>query len=294
MTALAASNPRIRRLRRLSGRRSARHEEGAFVLEGPTLVAEALSAGVALESVFVETGVSTDVVDAARLAGVAVHEVEPGVIAGITDAVTPRPILATAAIDPAAPAGVLAAAVERGRPVVLLVEVADPGNLGTILRAADAAGCAGVVCSRGTVDPWSPKAVRSSAGAILHVPVAVDVDPVGFLSECSSARIPMAATVVDQGTPLDRTDLSGPSVLVLGSEAHGVPAAVLDQVDLRLTIPMEGRAESLNVAMAASVLVFEAMRQRRAAASADAPTTGARLDDPAAQPIGRLDPPATQ
>jgi RNA methyltransferase, TrmH family len=294
VTALAASNPRIRRLRRLSGRRSARHDEGAFVLEGPTLVAEALSVGAPVEAVFVESGEVPELVDAARGAGVEVHEVEPGVIAGITDSVTPRPVLATVAIARSEPDAVLADALEARRPVLLLVEVADPGNLGTILRAADAAGCAGVMCSLGTVDPWSPKTVRASAGAVLHVPVAVDVDAADMLVRASASGLPSAATVIAGGAPLDEVDLSGPSMLVLGSEAHGLPAGLLDLVDVPLTIPMEGRAESLNVAMAASVLVFEAMRQRRGRGSASGGSADARLDGPAAEPIGRLDPSTTQ
>ncbi len=294
VTALAASNPRIRRLRRLSGRRGARHDERRFILEGPTLVAEALAAGAPIEAVYVEAGAAPDLVAAARAAGVAVDEVADGVLVGITDSVTPRPVLATVALEAADPVALLDDAVARERPVLLLVEVSDPGNLGTILRAADAAGCAGVVCSVGTVDPWSPKTVRSSAGSILHVPVAIDADVDVVLAAASGRGLMTVATVVDGGTSIDQIDLSGAALIVLGSEAHGLPETLSARADVPLTVPMEGRAESLNVAMVASVLVFEASRQRRVAGSASADAPGATLVVPAAQPIGRPDRPATQ
>lgn len=294
MTALAASNPRIRRLRRLSGRRGARHDEGAFVLEGPTLVAEALAAGAPLESVFAEEGQELDLVAVARAAAVDVHLVAPGVLADISDVVTPRPILAVAPMEPAAISVILRDAVARGRPVLLLVELGDPGNLGTILRAAEAGGCAGVLCSPGTVDPWSPKAVRSSAGAILDVPVALDVDPRAALAEAAALGLPSAATVVDEGSAPEQILLDGACLLVLGSEAHGLSADVASAADRTITIPMDGRSESLNVAIAASVLVFEALRQRRAVVSATNADQGARLSVPAAESIGRPDPPTTQ
>jgi RNA methyltransferase, TrmH family len=294
MTALAASNPRIRRLRRLSGRRGARHDERAFILEGPTLVGEALAAGVALEAVYVEIDADAELVAAAHAADVAVVEVGAGVLSGITDSVTPRPVLAVAPLVSVDPCDLLLAAHDEQRPLLLLVEIADPGNLGTILRAADAAGCVGVACSHGTVDPWSPKTVRASAGAVLHVPIAVDVDPIDVLAHAEARAVVAAATVVEGGRSIHEVDLSGACVIVLGNEAHGLPAAISDAVDLPITIPMEGRAESLNVAMAGSVVVFEALRQRRGDGSAAASPTDARLSAPAAEPIGRPESPATQ
>jgi RNA methyltransferase, TrmH family len=294
MTALAASNPRILRLRRLSGRRGARHDEGAFLLEGPTLVAEALASGTRLEALYVEDGQEEQLVETARAAGVEVHVVEAGVLAEVSDVVTPRPILAVAPLAPADATAILADGLERGRPVLLLVEVNDPGNLGTILRAAEAAGCAGVLCSRGTVDPWAPKTVRSSAGAILEVPVALDVEPLPVVAEAGRLGLLRAATVVHGGTTPDEIGLGRGCLLVLGSEAHGLSSELVDAVDSRLTIPMDGRAESLNVAMAASVLVFEALRQRRAEVSAPHGDGDARLAVPPSEPIGRPDPSATQ
>ncbi len=259
------------------------------MLEGPVLVAEALRAGAPLEAVYVESAVDPALVDAARAAQVPVLEVADGVLTGITDAVTPRPVLALAELRQAGSLTVLDAAADTGRPALLLVEVGDPGNLGTILRAADAAGCAGVICSRGTVDPWSPKTVRSSAGSVLHVPVAVDADPAEVLAAARERQVPSLGTVVDTGTPLDEVDAGGACLVVLGSEAHGLAPELVADLDVSVTIPMEGRAESLNVAMAASVLVFEASRQRRVRASVDRAGPGGRLDDPSGRGADRTD-----
>jgi TrmH family RNA methyltransferase len=285
--ALAASNPRIRRLRRLSGRRSARLDERAFLLEGPVLVAEALAAFVPLDGIYgAGAALTPELVATAHAQGIAVHEVADGVLDGITDTVTPRPVLAVAPLV-AHPLGeVVDRTLAAARPLLVLVDVRDPGNLGTILRAAEASGATGVVCTKGTVDPWSPKAVRSSAGAVLHVPVVSGPDAADVLATLARAGIPRIGTVVHGGVAHHAAPLTGPIAIVLGGEAHGLGADLAPLVDQPVTIPMEGRAESLNVAMAASILCFEALRQRGAAGRETVP--------PPAEPIGRPDPPATR
>ena len=276
MSALAASNQRIRRLRRLSGRRSARADEGAFLLEGPTLLGEALDASVALEGIYIDESTTEfgPLVERAERAAIPVHRVSTGVLADVTDAVTPRPILAVAPIRATALDAAIAQAAQRGRPLIVLVDVRDPGNLGTIIRAADASGAAGVICCQGTVDPWAPKVVRSSAGAVLHVPLVVDVPSDIVLEQLGHAGLPRIGTVVEHGESYDQAPLSGAVAIVLGNEAQGLPADTVATLDHAVTIPMEGRAESLNVAMAMSILSFEALRQRRArAAGVDSATT---------------------
>lgn len=286
MAALAASNPRVRRLRRLSGRRSARLDDGAFVIEGPTLVAEAIEAGAGVEGLFVEvdTPELDEVVDRARAAGVPIHELQAGVVAGITDSVTPRPVLAVVTTPESDIDGLVDGALQRGRPMVLLVDVRDPGNVGTILRAAEASGAAGVICCRGTADPWSPKVVRSSAGAVLHVPLSTGHDPVDVLALLAARGVPTVAAVVRDGSDPDHVDLSGTVALVLGNEAAGLDPASAAACDERVTIPMDGRAESLNVAMAASVLCFEAARRRRVLGATGTDWTAAAPDDKVIRP----------
>lgn len=241
---IGANNPRIQRLRRLLGRRSARRDEGAYVIEGPVLVREALAAGVEVEEVYADEAL-TDGFPGAIV-------VREGVLARVGSTETPQPVLAVARRRVAALADL------TGAPFVLVAAgVADPGNLGTMLRSAEAAGAAGLVTTAGSVDPWNPKCVRASAGALFHVRVVPDVEP----ADLRVLGVALVGTAAAGGaTYTDPGALAAPLALVLGSEAHGVPDDV--PLDRLVTIPHAGRAESLNVAMAAAVLSFEAARQR--------------------------------
>jgi TrmH family RNA methyltransferase len=262
-TLLSARNPLVQQLRRLSRRRSSRLDEGRFVIDGPVLVADALAAGIALEVAFVETGAPAPVPTlAGRLgaAGVRVHRVAPGVLAGAVDTVTPHGIAAIARRPAPAAASIRSTPVPM---VIVLAGVADPGNAGTLLRSAEAAGATEVWSVAGSVDLFAPKVVRASAGALFHVPVRADIDADSAVGELRAAGIAVLGTRARDGVPYDRADLTGPSALVLGNEAHGLDGGWAAAVDRWLTIPMVGRAESLNVAMAGTLLTFEAARQRR-------------------------------
>jgi TrmH family RNA methyltransferase len=140
--------------------------------------------------------------------------------------------------------------------VVIGDRISDPGNLGTIIRVAEASGADAVALTAGSVDPTNPKVVRSSAGALFHVPVIVGAT----LADARSAGLRVVGTSSHLGAAHTATDLHSPVALVLGNEAHGLPDDA--DVDDWVTIPHRGRAESLNVAMAAAVLCFEAARQR--------------------------------
>lgn len=246
---IGASNPRIQRLRRLLGRRSARRDEGAFVVEGPTLVRAALDAGVDVEEVFVDEDEPFELAGGGR---VRVTVVRAGVLAKVGSTETPQPVLAVARLQADALADVVGAAF-----VLVAAGVGDPGNLGTMLRSAEAAGAAALVTTAGSVDPWNPKCVRASAGALFHVRVVPDV----AAAELRALGVPLVGTAATGGQVYTAPGaLAAPLALVLGSEAHGVPADV--PIDRVVSIPHAGRAESLNVAMAATVLAFEAARQR--------------------------------
>ena len=227
------------------------------------LVSEALTAGLDVWEVFAEPGAAPQVVAAARDAGVVVHVVLPDVLAKAVDTTTPQPVAAVAA-RPEVDLSVALAAAQAGPLVLVLVDVTDPGNAGTLLRAAEASGAAAVLFCGASVDPCNPKCVRASAGALFHLPMSFGGDAVAVLEGLGEVGVQRAATVVRDGTPYHQLDLTGPVALVLGSEAHGLPVALDPLVDLRCTIPMAGRSESLNVAMAGSVLCFEALRQREA------------------------------
>jgi TrmH family RNA methyltransferase len=145
--------------------------------------------------------------------------------------------------------------------VVVLAEVRDPGNLGTILRTSWAAGAGGVFLSRGTVDVYNPKAVRASAGALFHVPVAREVALPWILPELGNRDIQRLAADPTALPTYDEVDMTGPTALVFGNEAWGLAEEVAAAV--RASIPMRASAESVNVGIAAAVFLFEAVRQRR-------------------------------
>jgi len=247
-------------LRRLSGRRRARLEAGQFVVDGPTLVAEALEAGADLVEVYAEPGAPDDVLAAARAALVPVRDVAPGALANATSPVTPQPVAALATL-PAAPGD----QVLRGF-VLVLVGVGDPGNAGTLLRVAEASGASAVVSCADAVDLWNPKCVRASAGSIFRVPVVLAGDADDALRRLRATGMTVIATALDGAVDLDDVDLRGDVAVLLGNEAHGLPTGVVAAADVAVRIPMAGRVESLNVAMTGTVVAFEAARQRRGGA----------------------------
>ncbi len=251
-------HPKVALLRDLSHDARARRDRGLFVVDGPVLVAEALDAGVEILDVFwVDGRVPSTLIDRVVRTGAGRHEVAGDTLTRATDPATPQGVAAIArsatlpTADPTAlPDG----------PVVALDGVAEPGNVGTILRSAEAAGATAVLVGSGSADPTAPKVVRASAGSRFRVPVAV-----GDLGDLLGA-LPEAVTVLGvapgRGAVLDTVDLTHPVALVLGSEAHGISAGVGDAVGGWVQIPTVG-VESLNVAMAATVALFECARQRR-------------------------------
>jgi TrmH family RNA methyltransferase len=257
MSALAFNSNKVQELRRLLGRRSSRHDERRFVVEGPVLVAEAVAAGWTCEAQFVPEGSARAIAGAGE-----VFELAEGVIERVASTETPQAPLAIVAIPDDVPIDSLLSAASF---VVVLDRVGDPGNLGTILRSAEAAGADMVVLTPGSVDPYNPKVVRSSAGALFHVPVVTagidDVAAAGFeLFGTTSHGFP-GRTVV----PYTDADLSDRIAVVMGNEAAGLPDDwndTIGPVRSWITIPHGGRSESLNVAMATTVIVFEVARQR--------------------------------
>ena len=227
--------------------------------EGVKVISEALAARVPLEAVFAAPGAPADLLDRAAAAGARVHELAPGVLERVAGTVTPQPVMATLPyVD------VDLEALRTAALVVVCVDVRDPGNAGTVLRSAEAAGAGGVISCNGCVDLYNPKAVRASAGALFHVPVVDGGDPVDVLRRLGDWGLRRLGAVAGRGGDYTSADLTFPTALVLGNEASGLPDSVVESLDGEITIPMAGRADSLNVGMAAAVLCFEAARQRRA------------------------------
>ncbi len=257
MSGLSFNNPKVQRLRRLIGRRSSRYDEGCFVVEGPVLAAEAVAAGWGCRAQYRPDGSGAEVDGAGE-----VHHLGPGVLERVASTEAPQPPL----VEVEMPTVQVRPALDDASLVVVLDRLSDPGNLGTILRSAEAAGADAVVLTPGSVDPYSPKTVRASAGALFHVPVLRatfdDVRAAGLELVGTSSRSVPGRTVAGY----TEADWSGRVAIVMGNEAAGLPDEWNDAtgpVDRWVTIEHRGRSESLNVAMATTLLVFEAARHRR-------------------------------
>lgn len=263
MRITSTKNPLVRRLRDLADR-PAREQEGRMVVEGVRLVAEVLDARVPVELLLYDPAEGTRdarlaaLVSKASAAGARLIEAEPHVIAAASQVDTPQGVLAVVEIPKPELSAIL------GRPDLLLVvadRIQDPGNLGTIIRVADAAGATGVVATRGTVDPYNPKAVRASMGSLFHVPVVV-AEREDLMRNLKDRGIRIL--VADQRGAVDYTAASydPPLAVVFGGEAEGAHPQWKEAAVTSVRIPLYGRAESLNVAIATALLLYEARRTR--------------------------------
>ena len=214
----------------------------------------------------------------AEAAGVRVFPLAAGVLERVADTVTPQPVLAVLPMldEPVAGSGPWSA--HDGALIVVLVDVRDPGNAGTVLRASDASGSALVVFAGDSVDPYNPKTVRSSAGSLFHVPLAVRPDARVLASELSGSGFRTLATVVRDGEDYADLDWTIPTALFLGNESAGLDPGLASALSGALAIPMAGRAESLNVGVACAVVCFEAFRQRRGGGAAPRSIAGGGSD----------------
>ena len=254
----STTNPQIKHIRSLLVDRRERRRERLFVLEGVRLVADALDSGAEL-ALAVYAPEQLDITDAGCALRARLEHLPTAHIA------TPRAIAAAA--DTVHPQGVVALArwpqIEPGRPGLILAldGLQDPGNLGTLLRSAEAVGVAQVLCAHGTADIYSPKVVRAAMGA--HFGLAVEQD-LGWeeIGERLTAVDHIYAANAAAPVPYYAADWRQPSALIVGNEAHGLSMEVRALANKLIGIPMHGRAESLNAAVAGSVILFEALRQR--------------------------------
>ncbi|MGG7464355.1 MULTISPECIES: TrmH family RNA methyltransferase [unclassified Plantibacter] len=253
-------SPRVRAVAKLA-KRPARLETGLFLLEGPQAVSEALTYRPQLVVDLFATPTALerygDIAQAAADADIEVEFVTEQVLESMADTVTPQGFVAVAHQFPTSVKDIFA-----GQPklVVILEEVRDPGNLGTIIRAADAAGADAVVLSGRTVDLYNPKVVRSTTGSLFHLPVAVDAELSSVVERARGAGLQvLAADVKGDDLLVARSEgiLAQPTAWVFGNEARGLTDEQLLVVDRALTVPIYGHAESMNLATAASVCVFE-------------------------------------
>jgi TrmH family RNA methyltransferase len=200
---------------------------------------------------------------AAAVADIPVVVVSERVASSLSDTVTPQGVVAVVRALPVDPATVLAPA----RLVAVLDGVSDPGNAGTAIRTADAAGADAVVLTRGSVDAYNGKCIRAAAGSTFTLPILSGLDPAEVLDLLSAASVQSVATVVDADDDIDalvdRGDLARPTAWVFGSEAHGLEPLVAARADRQVRIPMYGGAESLNLAAAVAICLYASARAHR-------------------------------
>jgi TrmH family RNA methyltransferase len=254
----STTNPHVKRIRSLLADRRERRRERLFVLEGVRLIADALASGAELALALyapdqlAETEAGQSLLGQLERLPVAQQATLP-VLGAVSDTVHPQGVVALAHWPQ----------VEPGKPGLILAldEIQDPGNLGTLLRSAEAVGAAEVLCVRGTADLYSPKVVRAAMGAHFRLAMEQDLSWEDLGERLSFVDHVYAADAA-ASMPYYAADWRQPSALIVGNEAHGLSDEARSLAQALIGIPMHGQAESLNAAIAGSVILFEALRQR--------------------------------
>jgi len=237
-----------------------RDRTGLFIIEGIHLVLEACSEAAPVETIVydAERGIPTELLPCREAVKAEWIQASPAVMSRCTGTDSPPPVFAVAA-KPKVDKAVL---YRNDSLIVVLDGVRDPGNVGTIIRSADAVGAHAVVLGKGCADVYNPKTVRSTMGSLFHLPIIDGADLPKLLQDAKERGMKLVGTSLQAQHSCYSYDWKGPTWLVMGSEGSGVSPQVSALVDEAVIIPMAGRAESLNVAMAATVLLYEALRQR--------------------------------
>jgi len=267
-------NARLKELRKAMAA-SGRSAQGRVGIEGPHLIEEALRAGLRVTTIFIAQE-DERLLSALRVPPeIEILRLPAKLLDSALATETPQPIAALVEPPEWTWAHLLGARPKGAELVVVLAGIQDPGNLGTILRSAEAFGAAGVVSLPGTVSAWNPKAVRASAGSVFRVPLLAASER-ECLEELHEAGLKVLATTVHAAQPAELVDMAGPVALIIGNEGSGVADELAAKADARVTIPCPGPVESLNAAVAASVLLYEAARQRSTRSGGPADHRGVR------------------
>ncbi len=264
MEPLTVGNSRVKEARRLS-RRSARTERRLFLADGPRAVEGALTVPDCVVELFA-TSAAIEAYADVLAAAPQVTLVDERALAGLSDSVNPAGVVAVCRHLDVPLASALGRAESGGWPprlVVVCADVRDPGNAGTVIRTADAAGAVGVVLAGRSVDPHNPKTVRASAGSVFHLPIAIEPDAAAAVAAAHEAGFSVLAADGAGEADLFDADLSGPTAWLFGNEAWGLPVELAALADRRVAIAIHGRAESLNLSTAAAVCLYASARAHR-------------------------------
>ncbi|PKH41977.1 RNA methyltransferase, TrmH family [Nocardioides alpinus] len=254
---LTVGNSRVKEARKLS-RRSVRTERRLFLADGPKAVEGALSVEGCVVEVFATQGAQAQYAD--LLDGTPVTLVDDRALASLSDSVSPAGLVALCRHIDSPLAHVVTVA---PRLLVICADVRDPGNAGTVIRTADAAGADAVVLAGQSVDAYNPKTVRATVGSLFHLPFAVEPDPAAAVRAAQQRGLTVLAADGAGEVDLFDADLSGPTAWLFGNEAWGLPDELAALADQRVAIPIHGRAESLNLSTAAAVCLYASARAQR-------------------------------
>ena len=261
-----SQNPIIKEVRALKNK-SSRDEKGLFFIEGARFVAEALKEELEIRYIIVSEAFSSAGGSGELLKKIAEssfnsYVVPDSLFDSISDTRTPQGILAVLDMKRKQLKDAAFEETTHDGLIVILDSIKDPGNMGTIIRTADAAGCTAVIVPEGCVDVFNPKVLRSTMGSIFHVPVYYSSSITEAMNIVGDAGFLLCASHLEGSVSIYETDLSGNVALIIGSEAEGISSETAENADILIRIPMEGRAESLNASVAAGVMIFEVMRQK--------------------------------
>ncbi|MDO4481433.1 MAG: RNA methyltransferase [Bacillota bacterium] len=252
----------IKRLKQLESRKY-RDRLGMFVLEGPSVIEESIRENIGLEFAlysdsFIQNGAAGNIIRGLEGRGVPVYSVEDRMFAAVSGTETPQGILA-AARKPEWDSSVLE---KPGANFIVLDRVADPGNMGTIIRTSEAAGFEGIVVIKGSADPYSGKVSRAAAGALMRMPVFYAASGKELVDMMKKNGKRTVCTDPRSSVYYYDIDISRDTAIIIGNEASGVSGEIFENADLTAGIPMEGKTESLNAAVASCILMYESLRQR--------------------------------
>jgi len=240
-----------------------REQTGLYLAEGIRLVEEAVESNAPIEEVLlsgdIDGGKFDKILNGAVSMGAKLYEVNESVLEHVSDTQSPQGVIA---VLRKTEGDVNAFIANKEQPLYLVLDaIQDPGNLGTMIRTADAIGATGILLGKSCVDLYNPKVVRATMGSLFHLPIFT-ADLAQLLPALKERGVNIVGTSVDAEQAVYQSNLTGATALVIGSEAHGLTPDIQALVDTQVVLPMPGRAESLNAAIAASVVLYEALRQR--------------------------------
>lgn len=259
-----SQNPLIKEVRALKSKNN-RDEKGLYFIEGTRFIEEALKENIEIRYVvvsetFSSSGVSEMLLHKIDEAALSCYVVPDSLFVSISDTKSPQGVLAVLRLERLQ----LEDAALSGETMLILDTIKDPGNMGAMIRTADAAGCSAVIVPDGCVDVFNPKVLRSTMGSIFHVAVYHCRAIADAMTAAKKNGFMLFASHLEGSQNIYETNLTGQTALIVGSEAEGIGTEAVKNADVLIRIPMEGSAESLNASVAAGVILFEAMRQRRA------------------------------